>query len=211
MRPKPPAPRIPSGRLAPAYAVLAVFFALVQMRMFAILLPNAMLHSAQVTEGLVHGEAAWRVFQSRILTPYLLQGLSAVTGSYLSAYDLFAVVTIAAGAWWTAALSQRLEDPRRPAMAAFLLHQMALSLLIITNWLYPWDLLSIPLFATFHYLVERRAGKRAFAALFGVSIVNSEMDLFMAGWLVVDPILRYLLALRGSAAATRLDWGTVGL
>ena len=211
MRPGTAAPSRPDGRLAPAYAVLAVVLALVHMRMYTILLPRAMLQSSQVTEGLVHGEAAWRVFQSRILTPYILQGLSAITGAYHRAYDLFAVIAIALGAWTSTALTHRLQDPRRPAMATFLLYELSLSLLMISNRLYPWDLLAITLFAVFQYLVLSRASNRAFAVLIGISILNSEVALFMAGWLIADPILRHLLAPKQGGAGARLHGSRVGL
>lgn len=211
MRPRPATPSPPGGRLPPAYAVLAVLFALAQMRMYTLLLPKQMLRSSEVTEGLVHGEAAWRVFQSRILTPWTLEILSAVTGGYQKAYDLFAVIMIALGGWLCAALMQRLQDPQRPALAALLLYQLTVGLLMMTNWLYPWDLLALPLFAMFHHLVLRRGSKRAFAALIGVSLLNSEVALFMAGWLVADPILRHLFAPRRDGARAGLDWATVGL
>ena len=205
-------PRTATRRgLPPGYAVLALFLALIQLRLLTILLTKPVLRSLEVTEAIVHGRAAWRVFQSRVLSPWLLEGMSRVLGSWTVAFDVFAVVSIAASAWLTPELTRRLDDPRRPPLAAFLLFLLAFELLVIGNWIYAWDLLGLLLFTIFQYLVLSRAGWRPIAILFAVAIWNSETALAMAAWLVLDPLVRFAVARRSAGRRAAFDRRTLAV
>jgi hypothetical protein len=88
------------------------------------------------------------------------------------------------------------------------LFQMSFVLFVISNWQYPWDLLAICLFTVFNFLVLRRARLRAFVVLYVVAILNSEIACFMAIWLILDPILRFVMGGRGDGSGSRLEWRT---
>lgn len=170
-----------------------------------------MIRSLEVTEGILHGQAAWRVFQSRVLSPWILEGMNRVVGSFAIAFDLFALACIGASAWSTAELTRRLGDPRRPPMGAFLLFLLAFQLLVISNWIYAWDLLGLLLFTFFQFLVLSRAGWKPIAAVFAVAILNSEVALAMAAWLILDPLVRRASAPRRAGARPAFDGRTLSV
>ena len=216
MRPVPtptPEARVPRAvaRHA-AYALLALFFAFANLRLIVLLMPKAFVLSADVGEGVVRGEPLWRVYQSRILAPYLVHALGAFAPLGV-AYVWFAIGALFAAGFIVLALTDRLRDRDRPPVVAFLVHQVAFLFLLPCIWLYPWDLLALPLFAAFHYRVLARPGRIGLLLLFAVAVLNHEIALFMAAWLVLDPVVRYAAARRSRARspAARFDWPTAAL
>src|SRR5258706_4465065 len=73
MPPKTAPPASGSPRRYAGYALLSLLFAFAQLRMIALLLPKAFQLSAQVGAGVAAGEPDWRVFQNRVLGPYLVE------------------------------------------------------------------------------------------------------------------------------------------
>ena len=185
-----PARARPGLKSALGILVLALAFALVEMRVVRVAMPGAFKRSSDVAEGVVHGVVAWRIYQSRVLGPYLIAALSGLTGSFLRAFDLLATLSLAFAGYATLALTERLADGRRPPLAAFALLQLTFLLLLITNWIYPWDLISIGVFTGFNYAVLARRRARVFAGLFALGILNHEIALFIPAWMIIDPLIR---------------------
>ena len=193
------------------YALLALFFAFFQLRIIIILLPKVFLRSAQVAEGVVLGEPHWRVYQGRVLGPYLVDALRGFADSLVGAYTAFSVLTLFAAGFGLLVLTHRLGDRHRPPVPAFLLFHVSFLFLLPCLWLYAWDLLSLLLFTVFNYLVLRRADRIWLAVLFAVAVLNHEIAYFMAGWLVLDPIVRYVASRRAGVAGARFDWVTASM
>ena len=205
---KPAAPPRRASRRYASYAILAAFFALVELRFILFILQRPFQLSSEVAEGVLRGEPLWRPYQSRVLAPYLVHALNALTGTFVDAYAAFALLVLFVSGFLVLALTDRLRDPARPPVAAFLLFQVTFMFLVPSLWLYPWDLLSLPLFIVFNYLVLRRARRAWFVLLYAIAVFNHEIAFFMAGWLVLDPLVRFAAGRRKKSARVRLDWGT---
>jgi hypothetical protein len=193
-----------------AYVFFAAFFAAGTLRIFLLLLPQAFIRSAMVGEDVVHGTPPWRIFQNRVLGPWLVHGVNVVTHLPLAqAYAAFALVTMFAAGMMVPLLTARLKDPSRPPLAAFLLFQVSFVLLLPCIWLYVWDLLALIVFTVFNFFVLRGAGRGAFAVLFAIAIFNHEIALAISGWMMLDPIVRY--AWRAKGERRPFDRATFGL
>lgn len=192
------------------FAMLALFFAAGMLRLFFLVLPQAFFRSAMVAEGIVLGEPPWRIFQSRVLGPYLVHAVSVITRtSPAEAYAYCALAILFAAGLSVLVLTDRLHDPRRPALASFLIFQAGFVLLLPCIWLYIWDFISMVVFAFFNYLVMRGAGRIAFTVLFLIGMLNHEISLAIAGWMVLDPIVKYLVDRRAGAKQPGLDRATM--
>ena len=188
------------------YSILALFFALGSLRLFFLVLPHAFARSAMVAEGVVHGEVPWRIFQSRVLGPYLVHALdvmTALTAPEAYAYCALAVLFLAGLS--VLVLTHRLHDPSRPALAAFLIFQAGFVLLLPCIWLYIWDFISLLVFTFFNYFVLRGAKRWQYALLFVVAVLNHEIGLVIAGWLALDPIFKYYAGPATRAARAPFD------
>ena len=199
----------PRARWA-GYSFLSLFFAAGGLRLFFLVLPQAFIRSALVAEGLVHGETPWRIFQSRILGPYLVHWVNKLTPlSVAEAYAYCALAALFFAGLAVLMLTDRLRDPTRPALAAFLTFQVAFLLMLPCIWLYIWDFLSLIVFAFFNYLVLKGAPRWQFALLFVVAIWNHEISLVIALWIALDAMMKRLSRARDGRAAARLDRGAI--
>jgi hypothetical protein len=198
------AARVPRARDL-MYALLALLFALADTRFVLVLMQRPFQLSSRIAEGVVHGEPYWRVYQSRVLAPYLIDFMRGPSGDFTEAYAVFMFLALFAAGFLVLALTARLNDRTRRPGVAFLIFQITFLFLVPNVWLYPWDLLALPLFTVFNFLVLRGARTVWFAVLYAVAIFNHEIAFFIAGWLVLDPLVRRM----GRAApkpAARFDW-----
>jgi len=176
------------------YALLALLFAFVQLRLIALLLPRAFELSARVGAGVAAGQPDWRVFQNRVLGPYLVNALGFFGGGIADAYATFALIVLFLTGFGVLALTDRLRDRTRPPLGAFLLLQASLAVTLPCIWLFPWDLLSLVFFTAFNAWVLMGGRVRSLIAIYAGAILNHEMALFMAAWLVLDPMARVMTA-----------------
>jgi hypothetical protein len=197
-----------SSRRVAGYAFLAIAFALAQLRLIILLMPKPFVLSAQAIEGVLAGEPHWRIYQSRVLAPWLVAGLTRLTHADVGAYAIFTVITLAASGFIVLLTLDRLNDPTRRPIAAFLTLHMLFVFLLPSLWLYGWDLLSILAFVIFNALILRGSRRLPFFILFVVAIFNHEVAQFIALWLMLDPIVHWLAARRAGVLRVRLDWRT---
>lgn len=203
--PRPGWPRL-AGDVA-----LALFLAAGALRTYLLALPGNFVRSALVAEDVVRGEPPWRVFQSRVLGPYLVHALS--VASHTPAPIVYSFVTLAL-LFLAGILILRfgylLGDPARLPFGMLFTFEALLLILLPCIWLYVWDGIALVLFLVFNFLVLRRAGRGAFAGLFGVAILNHEISLWIAAWLVLDAVVRWRAA-RGTARGRAFDRGAFAL
>jgi hypothetical protein len=190
------------------YALLGIFFALAQLRLIILLMPKPFVLSAQAIEGVLAGEPHWRIYQSRVLAPWLVEQLTKITHADIGAYAVFTVIALAASGFLVLFSLDRLRDPARNPLVAFLMLQIMFVFLLPSLWLYGWDLLSILAFVIFNALVLRGAGRLPFVVLYAIAIFNHEVAQFIAGWLMLDPIVRWLAGRGKGAERVRFDWRT---
>jgi hypothetical protein len=203
--PKPATPAPHAWRRHLGYAVLALFFAFADLRLIIVLMPKAFLNSASVSEGVVHGEPMWRVYQSRVLGPYIVDALSAFTSPGIG-FAWFALAVLFATGYAILAFTDRLRDRARPPVPSFLLFQLAVIFLLPCLWIYPWDLISLLLFTVFNYLVLRGASRARFVWLYVVAIFNHEIGLLIAGWLALDPVVRFAATRESKGTRRHFEW-----
>lgn len=185
--------------------VLAAFFALVQLRLVLMLFGDGYGASVTATLGVMQGRPHWRVYQSRVLGPALVDGLSQITHDAGRAYMVFSVIALTiAGylAWW---LGRQIGGTTVAALLGFSLFEMGFAFLLTAPWLYAWDYIGVIIFLVFVDFV--RAGKnwRWFVGLFAVAIFNRESAEFIALWMMLEPPIRWWLARRDDTSPKRFD------
>jgi hypothetical protein len=199
VRPKvAPAPPARWPRVA-GEALLAGLFAAGALRFYLITLPRSFVRSAMVAEDVVRGEPPWRIYQSRVLGPYLVHALGLATETPIPVvYGVVALVLLFVAGFLILRSMRTLDDPVRMRLASFFSYQAFLLLLLPCIWLYVWDLISLVVFVLFNAFVLSGASRWRFAALAAIGVLNHEISLVIALWLVLDPIVRHVAG-RGAA------------
>lgn len=180
--------------------LVAILFAFAQWRL--VVLAHGADYAAPIQEAqhIVLGIPVWRVYQSRVLGPYAVQVLSLLTRNYATAYALvycFCLTVAGALSYLTGFLIKK----RTGGLLAFFLFQSLFALCLDRHWLYLWDAIDILVFYAFFIIVILGASWRWTVLLFAVAIFNRESALFIALWLLGDPICRWALRrLRGKPA-----------
>lgn len=156
--------------------------------------------SAEAMRGVYDGMPGWRVFQSRVLAPYLIEGLRGLIGIRSSvAYNVYAFLLLVAAGLLAYALGNRLAGRLGGALAFVTLH-LGFALLLSAPWLYAWDFINVCVFLLFAYFVATQKPYPWFVALFFAGLLNHEAVVFIACWLIIDPLARSLLTGRA------LEW-----
>jgi hypothetical protein len=185
-------------------ATTAAFFAVVQFRLIAFLYQVWYGRAADAAHGVFIGMPHWRTYQSRVLGPYIIEGLAKLFPSYLAAYIFFTIVALAIAGFLAWLLGRQLAGATG-AWLAFFTYQALFALNQTTPWIYAWDYLSAILFLTFVLFVVMDKSWVWFAALFFVAVLNRENAEFMALWMIIDPLASLALGSRKLAAARPLD------
>jgi len=164
--------------------------ALAQLRLIVGVLGDDFVRSAEAAQGVVAGYPHWRIYQSRILGPYLVDALSHVFPSFLSAYTAFAIAALAIAGILAYRLGTRVGGTRA-GIAALLAFHLAFALLVSRPWLYAWDFVDAIVFLVFVDFVVARRPWPHFLALIGFGVLNHEIAAYIAVWLVVDPLAQW--------------------
>jgi len=174
------------------WALVSTVFALAQFRMIILVLGAGYANSIDAALGVVEGLPHWRVYQSRVLGPWIVELLSRVFGDFTIAHVFYVIAATTIAGWLILAVMRRLSDDRS-SWGAFLLFQFLFSFLLGKMWLYAWDHSGIIIFTLFVYFVLTEKDWRWFTALFAVAIFNRESALFIAVWMVSDPLIKAAL------------------
>src|SRR5262249_54799888 len=73
-------------------------------------------------------------------------------------------------------------------------------------WLFSWDFIDIIIFILFVDLVLSEASLRWVIGLFAVAIWNRDSAIFIALWLILDPLVRLLYRRQYKLPSAHLDW-----
>lgn len=172
--------------------LLALLLAGLQVRLDAMFLQQGLAQSASAARGVVEGLPHWRIYQSRIFAPYLVEWLSRFAPSYADAHLFYAFAALTLAGYLALHCAWRLYgDVLASLCAGFAVHAL-FALLLARPWLYAWDYGALVAFVLFVYLAMARRGWPWFVALFAVAIINRESALFIAVWMIIDPLLRWL-------------------
>lgn len=162
--------------------------ALAQFRMIVTIVGGSYGDSIAAAKGVVEGMPHWRVYQSRVLGPWLVEGLSTLTGSFEAAHILYTIALYFLAGLAILALAHRAYGAKA-AWIAFLSFHLLCLILINGRWHYIWDggeLLSFVLFCAF---VITGKDWRWLVGLFAVAVLNRESAFFFAAWMILDPLL----------------------
>jgi hypothetical protein len=188
------------------WAAVAMLCAMAQFRLIMMVQGRHYGDSIKATQGVLDGMPHWRAFQSRLLGPWLVDGLHLVLGDLVTAHVVYEIGTSTLAGWLVLRLVNRLHGPQA-AWGAFLVLQLLFAFLLHPLWLYAWDNASIVLFVVFTYFVMADKPWRWFAALFAVSIFNRESALYIPLWMVLDPLCKAALARH---RPSRAQWSMIG-
>jgi hypothetical protein len=186
---------------------LAVFCALAQFRLIASILQFRYEASVEAAKGVVMGRPHWRIDQSRVLGPYVVEGLSHLVFDFLAAHVLFSIGALAVAGFLAWRLGAHLGgNDIATALLAFIVFQVAFAFLLGNRWLYVWDFIGVIVFLLFVDFVVSGKSWPWFVGLFAVAIFNRESAQFIALWMIVDPVARWILEKLGHSESAPRDW-----
>ncbi len=195
------------SRFATLGATLSAILALGQFRLILLLLDTDYTRSMEAAQGVVAGTPHWRVFQSRVLAPYAIQGMERLLGSYGAAYKAFCAGALVAAGYLAWTLGRRVGGTLRSAGLGLLLFHVAFAFLLSRPWLYAWDYVGAILFLLFVHFVASGRAWPWFAALCAVAAFNRESAYFIALWMLLDPVMRHFAPARDGAPRAPFNRG----
>jgi hypothetical protein len=199
--------------------LLATFCAIAQFRLINISFqPSAYLESVQAAQGVLEGRPHWKTFQGRVLGPIIVKGLSVLTGDFVAAHVIFSIAALTLAGFLAWHLGHRhgdnalaisptptIEETQgdvRSALMALAVFEACFAFLVSPPWLYTWDFIDLIVFLIFVDLVLSKARLRWFLLLFAVALWNRDSANFIALYLIVDALSRFVVA----RARSPLDW-----
>jgi hypothetical protein len=174
------------------FAALATALALAQFRLIMFVLGgDSMGLCIAAARGVVDGKPHWRIYQSRILAPYIIDALAQVMPSFNSAYVLFSIAMLVACGLMAVRIGDRVAG-RAGAVVALLAFHLAFALLLTRPWLYAWDFGDALVFLVLVDLVVAERPWRAALPVLAVGLFNHEIANFIAIRIVADAAARWL-------------------
>jgi hypothetical protein len=184
---------------------LSALFAIAQFRLIVFVFGKDYGRAVDAAMGVVAGRPHWRAFQSRVLGPYLIDGLSHVFPSYLAAHVAYSIGTLAVMSFLAWRLGYRLGGTVSSALLALFVFEAGFAFLLSPPWLYAWDYISIILFLLFVGFVAEGQSWIWFAGLSVVAMFNRESAAFIALWMILEALVR-LYRTRHESQGERQDW-----
>jgi hypothetical protein len=147
------------------------------------------------------GKPHWRVFQNRLLGPFVERMLMRAAPVPDFGRVLFDLVWFGAAFFLAGRLGWLLVGRQAGAVAAMLTFAVGLTGLFAHDWFFAWDVVGPALFMAFALLVALEAKPAWFVALFAVAIWNRDDALFIALFLIVQPVIDWWRGRPGSIFA----------
>jgi len=185
--------------------ILALFSSAVLFRLYLYMaFPYDLI--VQTSLGITTGHPVWRTFQSRVLGPYIVKALTFGSLDYRHAHILFQIVSVAVAAFLCWRLGKKYGGSDQSALLALTLFVTCFASLLSPSWLYSWDFIEIIVFILFIDLVLSRKGLQWFIGLFAIAIWNRDSAVFIALWLILDPLVRFFYQRHYKLPSAALDW-----
>jgi hypothetical protein len=188
-------------------AALAFFLSIAVYRLVVFIFQPA--NYARVVElslGVTTGHPESTLWQSRVLGPYIIKALTFGSLDYVKAHILFQIVTVAMAAFLCWRLGRKYGGSDQSALLALTLFIMCFALLLSTPFLYSWDFIDIIVFILFIDFVLSAMSLPWFIGLFAIAIWNRDSAVFIALWLILDPVVRFFYQRRYKPSSAPLDW-----
>jgi hypothetical protein len=188
-------------------AILAFFLSISLFRLVAFVFqPADYIRLAETSLGVTTGHPVWKTFQNRVLGPYIIKALTFASLDYVHAHILFQIVTVAIAAFLCWRLGRKYGGSSQSALLALTLFVMCFALLISPPWLYSWDFIDLIVFILFIDLVLSGMSLLWFIGLFAIAIWNRDSAIFIALWLILDPLVHFFYQRQYKLPSAPLDW-----
>ena len=163
--------------------------------------------TVQRSLGVATGHPEWKVFQSRVLGPYIIKALSfGLLKNYSTAYVWFQIATVAIAAFLCWRLGRKYGGDDQGALQALMLFVICFIWLLSPPLPCSWDIIDIIVFIVFIDFVLSGSSLPWFLGLFAISILNRDSADFIALWLILDALVRFFYPRRYNLSKTPFDW-----
>ena len=163
--------------------------------------------TAQTSFDITTGHPLGRIFQNRVLGPYIIKALSfGSSDHYGTAYVCFQIVTVAIAAFLCWRLGRKYGGNNQYSLLALMLFIICFASLQSPPLLYSWDFIDIIVFIVFLDFVLSSLSLPWFLGIFAIAIFNRDSATFIALWLILDPLVRFLYQRLYVLAKAPLDW-----
>ena len=192
------------------YLLIAFTGALVQFRLVILIFGRQYGASVEAAQGVLIGEPHWRVFQSRLLGPYLVRAADLILDNFMVAHVVVSVSLLTlAGTLLLSGLT-RIHGDRSRAALGYFIFCFLFAFCISRPWIYIWDLVDLVVFVLFAWFVLERRDWRWFAALFALAVFNRQSAFFIAAFMILDPLIHFLYDRARKTEGARLDVKMIG-
>ena len=172
-------------------AILAFFSSIALCRLVAFVFePANYAWAAEASLGVTKGHPVWKMWQSRVLGPYFIEALTFGSLDYVKAHILFQIITVCIASFLCWRLGKKYGGSDQSALLALTIFVMCFALLLQPPYLYSWDFIDIIVFVLFIDFILSGKSLPWFIGLFAIAILNRESAVFIALWLILDPLVR---------------------
>jgi len=196
-------------------AMLSFFLSIALFRLVIYIMePTNYARAVEASLGVTTGHPVWRTFQSRVLGPYIIKMLSFELSDYITAHVWFNIATIGIAAFLSWRMGRKYGGNDQSALLGLTIFGLSVALLLSPPDLYSWDFIDIIVFLIFIDLVLSNASPAWFLLLFIIAIWNRDSANFIAVWLILDALIRFLYARQqkpNQLLPIPFDWWRLGL
>ncbi|MFA7243504.1 MAG: hypothetical protein WC091_25635 [Sulfuricellaceae bacterium] len=170
--------------------LVAVCLAMMQMRNIQWKFDSRMGDQIAAMQGIVNGLPHWRMYQSRVLGPYLTDFTRIILGiDFPEAYVISTTILLAIsffGLMWAAwdILETKLAA-LATAFAVFALNVM----LMQGSWIYSWDYIDLIVFSALVWAIVTNRSLRVIVPILILETFNRDVILVLCCWLILDAII----------------------
>jgi len=171
----------------------AVFLAAAQLHNIELIFGERINEQIAAAEGIVKGLPHWRVYQNRILGPFLVQLTGNITGlTFGEAYLLTTFVLLCAFFLVLSFLSRKIWKSDVAALATVAAAWTFNSIFMNGPWLYPWDYIDLTVFTLLTWAILTSQSLWLIGAVLFLEIFNREIVIILSLWLFIDAVFRFL-------------------
>lgn len=178
---------VDQGRLL----LLCLAAALVDLREMFLVYGNDYNGAVAAARGVLDGMPHWRVYQARLLGPFLVRLISLYGLDFPTAYAVAVVGLLTGAGYLLFVVLRKRHGSVPPALAGFLAFHVLLTACFSRPWLYIWDVVQLPALILLNEFAVSGAPTWQVAMLCGVSLLNHESATFMAVWMMLDPMIKH--------------------
>ena len=167
------------------YIFILLFISLCGYKVIAQIYSPYWQDLSDTASGVVTGHPQWIAYQNRLLGPYLVNLISAIGLSNVSAVKVFSLLTITIQNFVFFGLLAKTGIPFRKSVLYVVFYSFVF-ICIQDYGFYTWDSIDAILFTLFAWGIFQGKSTTYFIYLFLVAIINRESALFISLYLVID-------------------------